>query len=72
MAILAGMITVQGLVAILTIVNVTAKGLGSALFNRLHGLPVGKRHTLGIFLPILRPVPAEDLRQLYHRSSAVS
>ena len=72
MAILAGVIAVQGLVAILTIVNMTAKGLRPALFNRLHRLPVGKRRLASIFLPILRPVPAEDLRQLYHRSSAVS
>jgi hypothetical protein len=72
MAILAGVIAVLHFITILTLINVTAQNLGSALFNRLHSLPVGKRHTLGIFLPIISPVPAEDLRQLYHRSSAVS
>ena len=72
MAILAGVIAVQGFITILTIVNVTAQSLGSALFNRLHRLSVDERHSLGVFLPIFRPVPAEDLRQLYHRSSAVS
>ena len=40
MAVLAGVIAVQGLVAILTIVNMTAKGLRPALFNRLQS-PAG-------------------------------
>ena len=66
MAILAGVIAILHFLTVLTLIDVTAQNLGSALFNRLHGQMVGKRHTLGIFLPILRPVPAEDLRQLYH------
>ena len=72
MAILAGVIAVLHFITILTLINMATQNLRPALFNRLHRLPVGKRYSLGIFLPILRPVLAEDLRQLYHRSSAVS
>ena len=72
MTILAGVIAILHFLTVLTLINVTTQNLSPALFNRLHGQPVGKRDTLGIFLPIISPVPAEDLRQFCHSSAAVS
>jgi hypothetical protein len=72
MAILAGVIAVLHFITILTLINVTALNLGSALFSRLLGQKTNKWHSVGIFISILSPVLAEDLRQHYHRSSVVS
>jgi hypothetical protein len=72
MAILAGVIAVLHFITILTLINVTAQNLGSALFNRLHRLSVDERHPVDIFLSVLSSALAEDLCQLYHRNPAVS
>jgi hypothetical protein len=72
MAILAGVIAIPSFVTIQAVVNVTAHHLSPALFDRLHGLPMSKRHSVAVFLPIPRSVATEDLRQFCHSNAAVS
>ena len=66
MAVLARVIAVQGFITRFTMVDVTAQGLGAALFNRGHRQPVTERHALAEFLPIFGAVTAEDLGHLGH------
>ena len=72
MAIFAGMITVLGLIAILTMVHVTAHGFCTTLFDSLHRNPVGDWHPTSVFVSVQGSMTAEDLCQLCHSSSAVS
>lgn len=72
MAILTGMITVQGFITSVTVVYVAPEMLGPTVFNSLHYLPMAPGYVLTIFLAIGRAITAEDVSQLYHDRPAVN
>jgi len=72
MPVLARMVTVEALIALVTVVDVTPQGLGPALFDGLHRLALAREQLLGKFLTIGRAVLAEDVGQLAHVRSSTS
>jgi hypothetical protein len=69
-AVLAGMVAVLVVVAVFTVVDLTAKRFGTALFDGLHRTEMALRHLVPELGSVLRAVDAEDLSKLcYDRSS---
>ena len=60
-AIFAGMIRVIKLAAMITLDQMAAKGLCSALGNVPQGSPVTGQHLLAVQVQIFLPVPGEDI-----------
>jgi len=67
-AVLARMIGVDQLLARLTEVDLSAQALGAAGLDVVQGAPVRGQHARAEARAVLRPVAAEDLRQLHRRS----
>jgi hypothetical protein len=59
-AVLAGMITVPGLLTIWTVVNLTTKRLGAALLNIMHGPAMAGQHAGAKLLPIGWSITMDD------------
>jgi hypothetical protein len=66
---LAGLVTVLQFPAIRALGAMPAKGLGSALFDGVHGLQVTWGQTVLACGAILRAMASEDVRELDHERS---
>jgi hypothetical protein len=56
MAILAGMVAVEGLFTLEAQVDMSAQGFGAALLDGVHDLQVRGRHSIPVFFPVLGPM----------------
>jgi hypothetical protein len=72
MSIFAGVIAVKGFITLVTMIDVPAQHLGSALFDSPHGLPVAAWHAITKFCSIVRPVATKDIGHLNHGKSAIN
>jgi hypothetical protein len=70
--VLAGVITVTGLGAVITGVDVPTQSLSATLFNGGHRLQMTDRHTTFELFSISRAVLAENLGQFDHGRSAIN
>jgi hypothetical protein len=70
-AVLAGMIAILVVVAVFTVLHLTAKRFGTAVFDRCHRPEMAMRHPVPELGPVLWAMEAEDLSQLKHVRSSI-
>jgi hypothetical protein len=71
-AISAGVIAIDGLIACLTPIEMSTQVFGAAGFDRRHCLPMTRGHALPILGSIGGSILTEDVGEVYHVRSAIN
>ena len=70
-AVLAGVVAVEALLALVTEIELAAKRLGAAVFDSVHRPEMRRRHPVSELRPIFRTMEAEDVGDLDHQRSLI-